>query len=72
MTPGPTGPSPFFSLTMKFNELCIDTRDGSDAAWDAIQNWLASYELDVPPGTEQAINDVLQEILDSTDVRRLK
>jgi len=57
---------------MKFNELCIDTRDGSDAAWDAIQNWLASYDLDLPAGTEQAINDVLQEILDSTDVRRVK
>ena len=56
---------------MKLNELCIDTRDGSDRAWDAIQNWLARYDLDLPSGTEQAINDVLQEILDSTDVHRV-
>tara|TARA_R100001443_G_C3283771_1_gene161083 strand:+ start:494 stop:667 length:174 start_codon:yes stop_codon:yes gene_type:complete len=57
---------------MKFNEHCIDTRDGTDRAWDAIHNWAASYDLDFPPGTEQALNDAIQEILDSTDVFELK
>ena len=56
---------------MKLNELCIDSRAGSDAAWDAIHNWLHMYDLDVPPGTEEALNEAVQEILESTDVRRL-
>ena len=56
----------------KLNERCIDSVVGAEKAWDAIHSWLASYELDVPAGTEQALMESIERILDSTDVYEVK
>ena len=57
---------------MKLAERCIDSREGSDAAWDAIQEWLCMKGLDMSPKAEEAFNELVQDFLNNTDLQEIK
>ena len=61
-----------FYKSMKLAERCIDSKDGSDAAWDAIHNWLHMRGLDMSATAEEGFNEMVQDFLESTDVQEVK
>lgn len=57
---------------MKLSETSIDGKYGADEAWDAIQDWLYTYNLELGIKDRCNLYTAIRDVLENADLKEVQ
>lgn len=57
---------------MKLSETTIESKFGADEAWDAIQDWLYSYNLELSIKDRCALYTAIRNVLENANLKEVQ